>query len=173
MQFRLSQQRLCLRIILLTKLVPRLTVNIADFQRQFAATHILALQLQAVNRVIELAVHFLAVSRKVGFAIQRHTFQNGQLFAFNGDRHFIQADFLVANAFVEARQFAAAFGFEIIKGELHLLIVFVDRIYEAAFRFTSKRHDVTVTVCRKFKITAAERHFFSVFFIVQRFEIDS
>jgi hypothetical protein len=41
--------------------VPRLTVDIIHFQRQFAAAHILILQLQAVDGVVQLAVNAFTV----------------------------------------------------------------------------------------------------------------
>ncbi|MNR61630.1 hypothetical protein D3C85_1834320 [compost metagenome] len=63
--------------------MPRLAVDIADFQRQFAGAQILILYFQAIQAVVQLAVHAFAVFGDFRFAVQIHAFQHGHLFTFH------------------------------------------------------------------------------------------
>ncbi|MNT00552.1 hypothetical protein D3C72_1349880 [compost metagenome] len=152
--------------------MPRLAVDIAEFQGQFAGTQILALHFEAIQAVIQLAVDALTVFGEIGFTDQFHPFQNGHLFAFHGNRHFTQADLLVAHALAKGGHTAVAVGFEIIEGQLNLLIVFVNRVDQATFRRAAQGKHVTVAIRVEFEIAAAEGHFLVAFFIIQRFQGD-
>ncbi len=96
--------------------MPRLTVDVIHFQREFAAAHILPLQLEAVDGVVHLAVHAFAVLGQRRAAVQRHAVDQRQLFAFDADGHFIEGHFLLADTFVEAGQLGGAVGGQVDEG---------------------------------------------------------
>ena len=77
--------------------MPRLAVDIADLQREFAGAQILVLDLQAFQRVVQLGVDAFPVFGNVGFAVDVHAFQHGHLFTFNRDSNLINGERLIAD----------------------------------------------------------------------------
>jgi hypothetical protein len=65
---------------------------------------------------------------------------------------------------------AVAVGFQVVEGELNFLVVFVNGIDQAAFRFTRQGEDVAVAVGVELELTAAEGDFLILFLVVQRFQ---
>ncbi|CCJ75095.1 hypothetical protein BN135_159 [Cronobacter muytjensii 530] len=169
---RLRHQRPATLVILLAELVPRLAVDVADFQRHLAAAKILILHFQAVHGVIHLAVDALAIFRHVRLAVQADAFEQRHLLTFNRDRQFFEAQLLFANALFKAGHLCVAVSFQAVEGELHMLAVFVDGINQTAVRFAFQAHVIAVFVGIKLEITAAERHFLIRGIIVQRLELD-
>ncbi len=166
----ICQQRLALGAILLAELMPRLAVNIADFQRQLAGTQILILHFQALQAVIQLAINALAIFRQLGFTAQIGSLKHGHLFAFNGDSQLIEREFLIADPLIKVGQTAIALGFEVVEGELHFLAVLIDGIYQAACCVTFQRDVFAITIGIQLEIAAAEGHFFIAIFVIQCFQ---
>ena len=96
--------------------MPRLAVDIADLQRQFAGAQILILHLQALQRVIQLRVNAFTVFGNVGFADDVHTFQHGHLFSFNRNGNLVERQFLIADTLLEIGHSAVAVGFQVVEG---------------------------------------------------------
>ena len=172
-QLRFRQQRLRLRAVLLTELVPRLTVDVIHFQREFAAAHILPLQLEAVDGVVHLAVHAFAVLGQRRAAVQRHAVDQRQLFAFDADGQFIEGHFLLADTFVEAGQLGGAVGGQVDEAQLYLLIIFVERIDLPAAGLALQADVFAVAVGVELELTAAEGNFLIAFSVVEGVKDDS
>ncbi|SXD04134.1 Uncharacterised protein [Klebsiella quasipneumoniae] len=152
--------------------MPRLTVDVIHFQRQFAATHILTLQLQAVDGVVHLAVHAFAVLGQRGAAVQRHAFNQRQLFAFDADGQFIEGHFLLADTLVEAGQLGGAVGGQVDEAQLHLLVIFVESIDLAAAGLALQADVFAVAVGVELELAAAEGDFLIPFGVVEGIEDD-
>ena len=152
--------------------MPRLAVDIADLQRQFAGAQILILHFQALQRVIQLGIDALTVFGHVGFAVDVHAFQHGHLFAFNRNGDFIERQFLIADTLFKIGHAAVAVGLQVVEGELNFLIVFVHGVDQATFRFTRQGEHVPVAVSVKFEVTTAKGDFLILFLVVQRFQRD-
>ena len=126
LQGGIGQQSLALFAVFLTEFVPRLAVNVADFQRQLTGTQILILYFQAFQAVIQLGVDAFTVFGDVRLTVQIHAFQHRHLFAFDRNGDLIEAQFLVADTLIKIGHTAIAAGFQIVEGKLHLLVIFID-----------------------------------------------
>jgi hypothetical protein len=109
--------------------------------------------------VIQLGIDAFTVFGHVGFAVHVHAFQHGHLFTFNRNGELFETDFLIADTLVKAGHAAVAVGFQVVEGELNLLVVFVNGIDQATLRFTRQGEDVAVAVGVKLEMTAAEGDF--------------
>ncbi|MNC26591.1 hypothetical protein D3C75_747290 [compost metagenome] len=67
---------------------------------------------------------------------------------------------------------AVALGFQIIKGQLDLLIVLVHRVNQTAGRFALQGEDIAFAIRIQLEVTAAECHFLVAALVAQRFQGD-
>ena len=153
--------------------MPRLTVDIANLQRQFAGPEILVLHFQALQGVIQLGIDALTVFRHVGFAVHLHAFQHGHLFPFNRDSNLVEREFLITDTLFKIGHLAVAVGFQVIERQLNLLTVFIDGIDQAALCFTGQGEDISIAVSINLEIPPAKGHFLVIFLVVQCFQIDT
>ncbi|CCK02449.1 hypothetical protein BN129_997 [Cronobacter sakazakii 701] len=152
--------------------MPRLAVDVADFQRHLAAAQILILHFQAVHDVIHLAVDALAIFRHVGFAVQADAFQQRHFLTLNGNRQFFKIQFLLADALVKACHFGVAVSFQAVESQLHMLTILIHRAHQAAGRFAFQAHVVAVFVRIKLEFAAAKGNFFVRGFVIERLELN-
>ncbi|CCJ92457.1 hypothetical protein BN131_130 [Cronobacter malonaticus 681] len=152
--------------------MPRLAVDVADFQRHLAAAQILILHFQAFHDVIHLAVDALAIFSHVGFAVQANAFQQRHLLAFNRNRQFFEIQFLFTDALVKACHFGVAVSFQAVEGQLHMLAILIHRADQAAGRFAFQAHVIAVFVGIELEFAAAERHFLIRGFVIERLELN-
>ncbi len=154
-----------MRIVLLAELVPCLAVNLTELNGQLAAAHILTLDLQAVNRIVDLAVDVFAVVDEIVFDRHLRAFHHRDLFVLYGNGQFLNAQLLVAQMLIKLRALAVAVGFEIVEGDLHMLTILVNGVNQTALRLALKGDGVAVFIGIKLELTAAEGNFFTLVLI--------
>ena len=152
--------------------MPRLTVNIADLQRKLAGTQVLILHFQALQGVIQLSIDALTVFGDIRFTINVHAFQHGHLFTFNRNGNLINREFLIADTLFEVGHAAVAVCFQIVEGNLYLLIVFVNGVDQTALRFPCQGKHVPFAVSIYGEVATAEGDFLVLFLVVQRLQRD-
>ncbi len=119
--FALLQQRHGLAVVAVGEVFQRLAVDVVDFQRQFAGAEVVALYLERVHGVVDLAAD-VAAALLAEFAHQVETVERHGVFAVNSQLELLQRHRLIAELNAEFALVAVAFQVEALEGDLLVLL---------------------------------------------------